>query len=787
MSLQEAVKHAYDKRNEIIILGLTGRTGSGCTTLAKILTCNNYNDLDLRDTKTNGYNNIDERKAYIVDNFMKQDENWKPFVIIDVSSLILYEVFKAGKKQLEEYINKLQKGHDSVTININGKEDIKQAIEAFNDIYSIINNYNKEEIEDKEIDEYFDFYINQICKFKERFKRLLEGYVCHLFITDLNGRQSSIQYNFYTYFMQLVGNNIRASGSPFKREFDPQKYTDLPRKISSIIELIKRYNKKQNHEKTRICIDAIRNPYEALYLRDEYKSFYLVAINTTENDRISRLSNFNKDEIDNLDKIEYASKVKKAEEVFYHQNLQNCIGIADIHIYNPNTKLNKYYELTEQIVKYIALILHPGLITPTAIERCMQIAYDAKLNSGCLSRQVGAVVTRKDYSIQGIGWNDVPKGQISCNLRDVHGFCTNKDGKMYSKYELENINFQKALNEIDKKLMEKECNICVPYCFKDIYNSITGEKNQVHTRALHAEENAFLQVSKYGGQSVKGGFLFTTASPCELCSKKAYQLGIEKIYYIEPYPGISQDHILSFGDDYIPEMVLFNGAIGQAYIDFYSQRIPIKDEAELLTGVNIKQTVKCLTEKDNLKYGDIEYKYSLVKLQFNENRTDVETIRKLDVKLLKNKIKRFVKYFDWTESSFDSIKLNKDESDKDVEFKALKSDSPYIYEIRFSDDKNIGDSVKYEVIIKAKDEKKIMEPRLGHYVEFKTEELELCVSAPNNIIENVKKVVYADKEKKIKVSEEDIKAKNIEGKINYSFIEKNPNVCYYYFIEWDFV
>ena len=387
MSLREAVKHAYDKRNEIIILGLTGRTGSGCTTLAKILTCNNYNDLDLRDKKTHGYNSIDERKAYIIDEFMKQDENWKPFVIIDVSSLILYEVFKAGKKELEEYINKLQDGNDNITININGKEDIEQAIEAFDDIYSIINDYDKEDIDDKEIDEYFDFYINKICKFKERFKRLLEGYLCHLFITDLNGRQSSIQYNFYTYFMQLVGNNIRASGNPFKEKFDPQKYTDLPRKISSIIELVKKkYNKKEKHEKIRICIDAIRNPYEALYLRDKYKSFYLVAINTTENDRISRLVHLNKAEKDNLDKVEYASKLKKAEEVFYHQNLQNCIGIADIHIYNPNTKLNKYYELTEQIVKYIALILHPGLITPTAIERCMQIAYDAKLNSGCLSR-----------------------------------------------------------------------------------------------------------------------------------------------------------------------------------------------------------------------------------------------------------------------------------------------------------------------------------------------------------------------------------------------------------------
>lgn len=68
------------------------------------------------------------------------------------------------------------------------------------------------------------------------------------------------------------------------------------------------------------------------------------------------------------------------------------------------------------------------------------------------------------------------------------------------------------------------------YCFKSIYNGMKKDKNQVHTRALHAEENAFLQIAKYGGAKIEGGKLFTTASPCELCSKKAYQLGIKEIY-----------------------------------------------------------------------------------------------------------------------------------------------------------------------------------------------------------------------------------------------------------------
>lgn len=84
----------------------------------------------------------------------------------------------------------------------------------------------------------------------------------------------------------------------------------------------------------------------------------------------------------------------------------------------------------------------------------------------------------------------------------------------------------------------------MPYCFKTAYNAFSGEKNQVHTRSLHAEENAMMQISKSGGQGLRDGFLFTTASPCELCAKKAYQLGVRTIYYIDPYPGISRNHIL---------------------------------------------------------------------------------------------------------------------------------------------------------------------------------------------------------------------------------------------------
>jgi deoxycytidylate deaminase len=225
----------------------------------------------------------------------------------------------------------------------------------------------------------------------------------------------------------------------------------------------------------------------------------------------------------------------------------------------------------------------------------MQLAYAAKLNSGCISRQVGAAVTDSNYSIKAIGWNDTPYGQVPCNLRSRDDLLDGQDKSAYSEYELgseELDEFRDFLRESRGKYIPiKSSGRNVPYCFSTEYNDLQAkkkglvdlkyDKNQVHTRSLHAEENAFLQISKYGGPGIVGGFLFTTASPCELCAKKAYQLGVTKIFYIDPYPGISTSHIIK-GGARNPELVLFSGAIGRAFHRLYSPTVPYKDELTAL-------------------------------------------------------------------------------------------------------------------------------------------------------------------------------------------------------------
>lgn len=81
----------------------------------------------------------------------------------------------------------------------------------------------------------------------------------------------------------------------------------------------------------------------------------------------------------------------------------------------------------------------------------MQIAYTAKSNSGCISRQVGAVVTEEDHSVKAVGWNDVAKGQVPCALRSLDGLIQDFDTIAYSKYERQNSEFRFSAN---KKLIK---------------------------------------------------------------------------------------------------------------------------------------------------------------------------------------------------------------------------------------------------------------------------------------------------------------------------------------------
>lgn len=610
--LNNIVEKIYKLRKNFVIIGLTGRTGSGCSTVAKILQTENPENLksEYREVNSAPINN-DIRKNRIIYRFILK--NWNPFVVVKASDFIFFyallqpfSVFAdslANSSNKTEGEEKFSDNDNAHTIEIrNDLDKVKTKFEELSEIAKECNDFlnsGNQQYEKNVIEKYKELILNKIPAFRQELSAALV-------------KSKKVLSN----ELQTWGNNIRIYDSIIETRDSVQSEhapSCLARKINQFIKLI-RFDNRREKKPTLIAIDALRNPYEILYFRERYAAFYLMSINTTEQIRKQKLfeQGYRNDEIELLDKREGGKKDFKSQ--YNGLDIDKCIELSDIHITHDGTEYKNNRKLTNQIITYFALMMHPGLVPPSPIERVMQVAYTAKLNSGCLSRQVGAAVTNEAFSVVSIGWNTVAEGQTPCSLRSLSDLVEKEDQTAYSNYERLDDDFQGYIqrvvgtykdHNVDFKFQKDDVlkGINLTYCFKDIHNSkhVTGQiDNQVHTRSLHAEENAFLQLAKYGSSGIKGGKLFSTACCCELCAKKAYQLGIKEIYYIDSYPGISQKHILECGDNR-PEMKLFHGAVGRAYVSLYNPFLSMKDEIEEITGVHVKDIDEQIDKDDKFK------------------------------------------------------------------------------------------------------------------------------------------------------------------------------------------
>lgn len=625
------LRNLYSLRKNFTIIGLTGRVGSGCSQMADLLSESDF-PKTLKQKLYEPESNIpDQLKLNICINYLKTAQNWIPFKSIKYKDVLLFHLFyesvkdsttiSEAKKLIFNLIcqngtnrvhtGQFNKNRFDVQENKNLQEKLNSILSNDEIWYNFFNSITEPTLNKflKEIcplDQLYEFYYNYF-----------EGLAYTIF--DYLNKEDIIRR---TRLVHDLANQLRQFGTVrFVEEsnLDVAVYDSIYIVTETINRLIKSY--KTKHEFTKIVIDSIKNSLEVAYFKEKFSGFYMCAINKSDNERVSylkkRLTTLVKDDqIDNaikdiivLDNYEYKGG-EVNEGHFSAPDIENCIQQSDYHIYHSNHEYGfkekkefdyltisnsyPYLSLRRQIARLIALIHQPGIITPTGNERTMQVAYNAKFNSGCISRQVGAVVTDNNYSIKSIGWNDVPKNQIPCKLRNANDLVNGRNQDHFSDFEKGNCvdhygdgeSFKdKVKLSLDKIIQtDLEGRNC-SFCFKTCHNSFEDKKNQVHTRSLHAEENAMLQLTKYGGQGIEKGNLFTTASPCELCSKKAFQLGVKNIYYIDPYPGIATSHILVNGTeaDHNPKLLMFQGAVGRTFHKLYESLLSYKDEIKILT------------------------------------------------------------------------------------------------------------------------------------------------------------------------------------------------------------
>jgi len=310
-------------------------------------------------------------------------------------------------------------------------------------------------------------------------------------------------------------------------------------------------------------VDQIKHPEEVMLFRMVYRNlFYLIGAMSTQDHRKSRLKDTGLHQGD-IDDIIVRDRKESAK---HGQQLEKAFKLADYFMHHP---LGDEKLILDQTERFLKLVHGHNGITPTKHEHAMYVAHSTALKSSCMSRQVGAVITDKADRIIAVGTNDVPKyggglyttedGEAKddrCfNKRKV---CENHAQKMRRKEQIKkgivselptifpNEDLQKAAAEKINELVE-------------LVFSESGIPDLIEfSRAVHAEMDALVSLSRGGGGSTIGGNLYTTTFPCHNCARHIVAAGIEKVYYIEPYekslaPDAHDDSIEVLDHDYDPK------------------------------------------------------------------------------------------------------------------------------------------------------------------------------------------------------------------------------------------
>ena len=230
-------------------------------------------------------------------------------------------------------------------------------------------------------------------------------------------------------------------------------------------------------------IDSIRNPHEVRALRSA-GNFCLLHLDGPREVRYERARARGGPRTPaSLDEFMALEERETNSDDPTHQQLRACREMADENLMNGGTIEDLNGALDTLVKGRLMSEQRPGWD-----EYFMGIAQMAALRSNCMKRKVAAVIVR-DRRIVSTGYNGTPRGVTNCN----EGGCP-------------------------------RCNSLAPSGTK------LGE-----CLCSHAEENAIVQAA-YHGISVRGATIYSTFSPCLICTKMIINSGITEVVYDLDYP-----------------------------------------------------------------------------------------------------------------------------------------------------------------------------------------------------------------------------------------------------------
>jgi len=288
---------------------------------------------------------------------------------------------------------------------------------------------------------------------------------------------------YYLSLSDVIREQLEKDGKKITRENLIEKGNELREKQGA--GALGRITAEKVQNDKNYVIDSIRTPAEVEELQ-KLKRFFLIHITAPTKTRFERMKN-RKRENDpetyemflEFEKREMENKDKTK------QNLKQTFLMAKKQTINKGT-IDELHKKIDNVLEEISDEFKAD--RPGWDEYFMNIAKMVASRSNCVKRKVAAVIV-KDKRIISTGYNGTPRGTRNCN----EGGCPRCNG----------------LSESGKNLEECLCS--------------------------HGEENAIVQAS-YHGISIKESTIYTTFSPCLICTKMIINAGIVEVVYNVDYP-----------------------------------------------------------------------------------------------------------------------------------------------------------------------------------------------------------------------------------------------------------
>jgi deoxycytidylate deaminase len=331
--------------------------------------------------------------------------------------------------------------------------------------------------------------------------------------------------------------------------------------------------KTRNDLRVIYIVNSLKHPEEVDLFRDVYgNGFYLFALGSDENYRNEFLRKHC--HITSQDHRQALIDRDKDDELGYGQSTSSAFHMADFFLSEEGDNI----KIWNSLERYFDLIFGAPFRTPTFQEYSMFMAQGASFKSADLSRQVGAVITQ-DRDIISSGANECPKAfggtywpEFNEDTNEIKDYPDGRDymrGMDYNAKEKANIIESLKDGISDSELERLEINIS-----KSGIKDITE-----YGRVVHAEMDALLSCARRG-VSTKNGIMYCTTHPCHNCAKHIVASGIDKVFYIEPYPKskalVMHDDAVTINNTLPRNHVKFKAFIGvgpRQYINLFSMQL----------------------------------------------------------------------------------------------------------------------------------------------------------------------------------------------------------------------